>query len=486
MRCAGWWVAAVLGWGVSACAAPAFYVPADPAFTIVDSMRASVRFTTQRCLVPASHGLRANSTFVDPEGRPALWHEFGALEGVGWAANAVGGAIHLIRYARFMGEAAVERQGLQVLEHTVYDGYVDAQTGRLQPYFDLTQKRFFLNYLHEDINNTWFCAGSAAKVALQYLEAGDLSRGTQLGDDSRACGVRLAGWLRDHVELAPNGWIPRRSRPDGKPYPFKAFGDEPDALFDCSGDGLYLLWLYADMTRRGHEGYRDRIDRPLKAFVEAGGFFGSMNHDTYDPQENVCYAVAFRLLRRLSEWRLCPDPAAVRDVAYEKCLKGLEPFEMHEDRNGVATKGLLYMEKSWDTAYLWENAECSLAYLEAARDTGREEYRSKGLTILRAAAKHHYGPYGFLTEGVDWNNHNGQWREVEGQKIPIHVDGVVYGAVNYTQPFLNNLHIVEPTLYYLEHFARRVKQNGRESFLDHEGNPIGSRPAATVPAGGGA
>ena len=32
----------------------------------------------------------------------------------------------------------------------------------------------------------------------------------------------------------------------------------------------------------------------------------------------------------------------------------LDQFKMREDRNGVATKGLLFMEKSWDTAYLWE------------------------------------------------------------------------------------------------------------------------------------
>ena len=57
---------------------------------------------------------------------------------------------------------------------------------------------------------------------------------------------------------------------------------------------------------------------------------------------------------------------ALRTFAYDNCLAGLDQFKMPDDRNGVATKGLLYMEKSWDTAYLWENAEAALAYFEAA------------------------------------------------------------------------------------------------------------------------
>ncbi len=459
--------------------AEAFYVPANPDFTIVDSIHASVRFTTQRCLVADGDGLRADSTFVDPEGRPARWHEFGALEGVGWAANAVGGANMLIRYGRFFGDRDVEQKGLKVLHHAVYGGFVDAKTGFLRGYRDVKNGRHYLNYLHSDDHDNWFCPGSAAKVALQYLEAGDLCKGTKLGEESRACGLRLAAWLRDHVELMPNGWFPRRCSPDGKVYRRGADGSDPDPQLDHSGDGLYVLWLFAEMARHGHDGYKPRIEQPLNAFVRAGGFFGSMNHDTYDDHESVCYAVAFRTLLRIADWRLCADPGAVRRFAFDKCLAGLEQFEMREDRNGVATRGLLFMERSWDTAYLWENAEAATAYLEAAKAAGRKDYLSKGVTILRAIAKHHYGPHGFLTEGVDWNNHNGQWRNVDGKQVPIHVGGVVYGAVNYTQPFLNNLQIVEPTLFYLEHFARRSAVGGEERFLDHEGNRIGHRPAAT-------
>ena len=131
----------------------------------------------------------------------------------------------------------------------------------------------------------------------------------------------------------------------------------------------------------------------------------------------------------------------IRNFAYDKCLAGLEQFKMKEDRNGVQTKGLLFMEKSWDTAYLWENAEAALAYIEAYIDTNNQSYLADGLTILRAIAKHHHGQYGFLTEGVDWNNHVGKQHRFNQAE---------YGDIKYTEPLLNNLHIVEPTLLVIK------------------------------------
>ena len=84
-----------------------------------------------------------------------------------------------------------------------------------------------------------------------------------------------------------------------------------------------------------------------------------------------------------------------------------------------------------------------------------------GLTILRAAAKHHYGPFGFLTEGVDWNDHVGQQH---------HIGQAKYGAIRYTEPFLNNQHIAEPTLFYLKHLARKVTRDGASEWRDGEDN----------------
>jgi len=189
-----------------------------------------------------------------------------------------------------------------------------------------------------------------------------------------------------------------------------------------------------ELTKKDLADYTDQIKAKLKVFMKLGGIFGSINHDTYDHHENVAYSIAFRVLRQAAK---VLDDGQIRAFAYEKCLAGLDQFKMTDDRNGVRTKGLLYMEKSWDTAYLWENAEAALAYLEAYQDTKNESYLLDALTILRAIAKHHHGDKGFLTEGVDWNNHVGKQH---------HYGGAEFGDIKYTEPLLNNLHIVEPTL----------------------------------------
>ena len=245
--------------------------------------------------------------------------------------------------------------------------------------------------------------------------------------------VKTADWIHRNIRPTPNGWYPRRCKPDGEHYPQNAYGDG-DILFEKSADGLFIIQLNAALTQRGLADYRQAVRQKVKVFMDAGGIFGSINHDTYDEHENVAYSVAFRTLRQAA--KLLNDDK-VRAFAYDKCLAGLDQFKMTDDRNGVATKGLLYMEKSWDTAYLWENAEAALAYFEAYQDTGNEQYKQDGLTILRAIAKHHQRDTGFLTEGVDWNNHVGKQH---------HFDEAEYGDIKYTEPLLNNLHIVEPTL----------------------------------------
>ena len=205
-------------------------------------------------------------------------------------------------------------------------------------------------------------------------------------------------------------------------------------------------------------------------FINAGGIFGSINHDTYDPHENVAYSVAFRTLLLISK---VVNDEKIRQFAYEKCLRGLDQFKMSEDRNRVATKGLLYMEKTWDTSYLWENAEAALAYFEAASDCRNRKddksaaFEQDGLTILRAISKHHYGPFGFLTEGVDWNDHVGRQHHIAEAK---------YGAIQYTEPFLNNQHIAEPTWFYLSSLAKTNRTNSEIQWIDREGNVLSCQP----------
>jgi len=426
----------------------AFHLPEDPSYTIVDSMRDSVRFA-ERTLVDYKGHLCCKSTFVDKNGDIMAWHDFGNLEGPGWAANTVGGAYELFLFARYSRTPSLQGKAIALLDHVLEDGFVDYRTGFITGYRQTASGGLCLNYRH---NSDWFCPGSMAKVAFQLLVFSDLLDG-QRAAKMRAAAVKTAAWIDSNVKSTPNGWYPRRCSPTGEHYKQSPTGGT-DSLFERSGDGLFILQLLTEVTQRGLADYRERIREKVEAFTKAGGYFGSINHDTYDKHESVSYAVAFRTLRDAA--RLLNDEG-VRAFAYSRCLGGLDQFKMAEDRNGVQTQGLLFMERSWDTAYLWENAEAALAYLEAYQDTGSKTHLSDGLTILRAIARHHQRDTGFLTEGVDWNNHVGRQH---------HFGEAEFGDIQYTEPLLNNLHIVEPTLLALELDAGDAKRlatpSGRE------------------------
>jgi len=455
--------AAFLGSAETDLRSRSFYVPENPKYTITDSALDSIRFTLEKTLRRDERGhLVSISSFVDPEGQVMGWHDFGHLEGPGWAANAVGGAYEIYTLGSFLQEHDWQAKALNILDHVLEGGFIDEKTGFVRGYRETTTGKFCLNYKHR---SDWFCPGSMAKVGFQLLIFAD-----ELGTDPRAkrmrkAAVRCAEWIHKHVEPVPNGWFPRRTTPTGRIYRKSPDGGD-DPFWQTSGDGLFILQLQAALTARGLKDYSQSLKQKAASFIRANGIFGSINHDTYDPHENVAYSVAFRTLLAVSQ--VLKDDT-IRAFAYEKCLAGLDQFKMREDRNGVATKGLLFMEKSWDTAYLWENAEAALAYFEAAVDTRRSEptksreYEIDGLVILRATAKYHYGPYGFLTEGVDWNNHVGQQH---------HINQARFGAIRYTEPFLNNQHIAEPTLYYLKHLARRSVGPTVKRWLDMEGNAI--------------
>ena len=454
---------------------PPFYVPENPEYTIVDSSLDSIRFTLDRTVEPNAKGhLVSVSSFVNPTGEAMLWHEFGPLEGPGWATNAIGGAYEIYRYGTFLENTEWQDKAMRILDHILDGGFIDEKTGFIRGYRHTIKDEFCLNYRH---NSDWFCAGATAKSAFQLLIFAD-----ELGEDPRAqrmrrTAVRCAQWIHTNVKPVPNGWFPRRCTPTGEVYRKDASGLREDAFWQTSADGLFIIQLQAALTKRDLADYRQQMADKIAVFVRNKGIFGSINQDTYDSRENVAYAVAFRTLLPAS--RVLKDES-VRRFAYDKCLDGLEQFRMREDRNGVATTGLLFMERSWDTAYLWENAESALAYFEAAEDIQTEnpqqsrQYLLDGLTILRAIAKHHYGPYGFLSEGVDWNNCVGQRH---------HIDQKRFGAIQYTEPFLNNQHITEPTLFLLEHFATREKANNMVQWRDIENNVILKRTQLESPIG---
>ncbi len=248
---------------------------------------------------------------------------------------------------------------------------------------------------------------------------------------------RLGNWLQTNTPRLPGGWVPRRITRAGKPYDQCPTGG-PDAIYDHSADGLFLLELFTVLAESGYAEFRAEADRLGQTFISSGGVWGSINHDTYDDFENVAYSCAFRILTRAADILQKP---AWRDFARQVALPALHHFQMKEDRNSVYTQGLLWMEESWDTAYLWENAEAAQAFLEAWDGYAEAPYLQTALAILRAIARHHHGPFGFLTEGVDWNNH------VSAQH---HIHGALYGDIQYTEPLLNNLHLVGPTLFYLK------------------------------------
>lgn len=406
-----------------------FLLPDNPDYTLRDSARDSVRFA-HRCLEPAENGRwRAISTFVDPEAKIQHWHDFGDLEGPGWAANAMGGAFQLYRWGIFDHCHILQHVALGLMDHVLEDGFVQPD-GFIWSYRDTATDRLCLNFKH---TNDWFCPGSMARIALQMLWAAD----SLPGDDSRTTQLRehaghTAEWIITNVRELDD-WYPRRCTPDGTPYLQGAEGGD-DPIAGDSGDGLHIVWLLLELHARGLANYEMRVQEKLATIMARGGIYGSVNHDTYDHDENVAHAIAFRLFLRAAQV-LGQDEA--RRFAYENALAGLQRFHMTEDRNGVKTRGLLYMEDSWDTAYLWENAEAALAYVEAYRDTGDRQFLCWAVTILRAIALHHYGSLGFLTEGVDWNNHVGREH---------HVGGAEYGAIRYTEPLLNNLHHIEAVM----------------------------------------
>jgi len=441
-----------------------FYVPENLKYTIVRSALDSANFTLNRCLVEVGPGkLAAKSTFVDQNGEIMSWHDFGPLEGPGWAANAVGGAYEIFIFSEVLRrEAEWKPKALAILDHVLEDGFIDERTGSIQPYRHTGRNEHVLNF---KANRDWFCPGSMAKIGFQLLLFAD-----RLGKDDRrvprmrAAAEKCARWLLESLKPVENGWYPRRATPAGEVYRKRAEGGD-DPFWQTSADGLFIIQLLTALTERGLGNHKHEIAAKCAAFRKAGGIFGSINHDTYDAHENVAYAVAFRTLRAAA--KLLGDES-LKAFAYEKCLGGLDRFKMTDDRNGVATKGLLWMEESWDTAYLWECAEAALAYFEAAvecrRDRDRKfRFERDGLTILRAIAKHHHGEHGFLTEGVDWNNH---------VSAKHHFDGKEFGDIQYTEPFLNHQHIIEPTVYYLRELAIDDPGKRVARYRDLEGNII--------------
>jgi len=154
---------------------------------IAHSAEQSVRFALH-CLTPCNGHLRATSTFVNPQGDPQLWHDFGPLEGPGWAANSLGGASVLLRYGTMLGREDCVRAGNALIEHTLAH-FVDVHDRLQWLYRDVRHGTFYLNFKH---NRDWFCPGSVARVVLQMLECGERTDVPTLQKKLHACAYTTA------------------------------------------------------------------------------------------------------------------------------------------------------------------------------------------------------------------------------------------------------------------------------------------------------
>lgn len=446
----------------------AFYLPEDPDYTVVQSALDSVRFLRRVSRRDKDGHLVCPSVDATADGEPARYRGR-LMEGTGYCADSVYGARMLVRAGRVLERPELEAMGFSYLDHVLGQGFFDDPVVPICLYRDTETGR----YLHNlEARNEYVELGHIARVAYQLLELSRIDPREERADRCAEIAARTAGWVVD-VERCANGWYPRRATPSGEIYPFApdAFGpvDIPSLALDDpiaaeSGAGVFALELMARVTRLGILDTTVTLRKDVAAFIEAGGIFGSTNTDTEDLHENVSYAVAFQALIAVAE--VLGDPS-IAQFAFERCLDGLRRFELARDLNNVATKGLLYMEDSWNAACTWEIAEAAQAYLVAFGERGNRDHILKALTLLRGLAKHHHGAWGFLTEAVDWDGHSTSRRHFVGER---------YGDIATTHPFLNNLHVLQPTVTLLERFASPVAEEDGTTFYDLEGNRLCTVP----------
>jgi hypothetical protein len=446
----------------------AFYLPEDPGYTVVESALDATRFLFAVSEHDDAGHLYCRSIDAIPDGE-LIRYRGRFMDGVGYCADSIFGAHVLIRLGRILERPELEAAGFSYLDHALASGSFDDDLLPVRLYRD-TETGKLLDNLED--HDGYLEPGHIARVATQLLRVASLDPDADRAARCRGIAGRTAAWVAS-IDRCGNGWYPRRCSPAGAVFPFaaNAFGPTDltelkrhDPIYDRSGAGVLAIQLLAGVTADGVLDARPTLRADVQAYIAAAGFFGSTNTDTEDLAENVSYALAFQALLEAS--RVLDDPS-VRAFAYERCLEPLARFELTRDLNGVATKGLLYMEDSWNAACTWEMAEAAHAYLLAFDDAGDPAHALKALTILRGMAMHHHGPLGFLTEAVDWDGHSTSLRHFPNER---------YGDIVTTHPFLNNLHVLQPTVAYLERFALRIDEGGGSAFYDQEGNRLCSRP----------
>jgi hypothetical protein len=445
-----------------------FFVPENSGYTIVDSALDSMRFMLHVSSRDQDGRLYCRSVDADANGE-LVPYRGRYMDGVGYCADSIFGAHVFIRMGRALLRPELEEAGFSYLDHALATGFFDDEEVPVLLYRNCDTAVFLHNL---EARPDYLELPHIARVGDQLLRVAALDHDARRAERCRAVARRTAEWVAA-TERCANGWFPRRCTPTGAvvEYAPDAFGPTdlsemrlPDPVFDSSGGGAFALQLLAGCTRLDLGDYTTELNAALSAVDAAGGFFGSTNTDTGDPSENVSYAIMFQALVECAD--LLGDEQ-LESFAFERCLAGLAQFQLTTDLNGVDTKGLLYMEDSWNAACMWEMAEAAQAYLVAYRRRGSLADCGAALTILRAIARHHHGEHGFLTEATDWDGHSAAERHFPGER---------YGDIRTTHPFLNNLHIVQPTVTYLEEFCFEQHADDARSLIDLEGNPLCTLP----------
>jgi len=393
------------------------YLPEDPDYTVVDSVRDSVRFA-HYCLEPSNHGKwAARSSAVGPDGRPVAGHPLANLEGPGGEANALGGALTLYRWARFDQNHILEKVALGLLDHVLDDGFVTGD-GPVRPWRDMETGKFRLNAAGEE---GWFSPAEQARIGLQmgwWADALPVADGRT--ERLRGLAARLGEIVRNNLADKAE-WLPARRSVRG------------DSEGTAGAEGLYAAWLFMELAERGLGDWLEPGRELLDSFMRRGGIYGWEG----DGDSSRGRALVIRVLRRAAErYR---DPS-FGDFALREILPPLEARLLRADLSGLPTMGLVTAGPDPSVALMADAAECSLACQEASEASGDRNQLCEGVTMLRAIARVHHlqsEPHGFLAAGLELSN-----EPVAG----VRADSV-------TSPLYSNLLHVNAALHYL---SRRV------------------------------
>lgn len=434
-----------------------FLLPQDAAYSLLDSAVDAARYTVA-ATTPCEVGANAHSFLTDVEGKPV--RTGGRLiQGVGYCADAPYGAVALFALCRFTGRQEFTRTASSIAQHALHAGYLSDPDIPVRLYRDAETHEFFDQV---EARSNFFDVGHMAKTVENLVKlAPQLDAGER--ETVIATARRFAGFV-GRCARTQAGWLPRRTAHDMAAYRLARIPPhEPDmapredAVAETSGAGLLTLSCMLELDRAGLADMRAFLHETAGAFVEGGGCFGSTNTDTEDPEEMVSVALAVQVLLGIADHL---GIARFRDFALEACLPRLRRFHMAEDRNGQPTRGLLFLSDSYSSACLWECSEAALAYFRAAQARGHAADVLAGLAILRGIARNHHGPLGFLPSELDWN----------GRMAPDkHLVPGRYGPRAVTHPYMNNLHVVTSTLFYLENIAATFDETAALAAVAREG-----------------